>query len=313
MRPPQPRRPVGAGRRRRSRWSRNAGVAAGAAEFERVFQDRARRDPRGYILSADQPDFLTATKFINALLGAGVQVYQATADFTVAGKSYSKNSYVVKSAQAFRAHVLDMFEPQDHPNDFAYPGGPPVRPYDSAGYTPAFQMAVKFDRVLDGFSGPFEEIKDLVVAPLPARVVDADNAAGFFLGSQLNDSFRAVNRLQKAGEGSPPLERKPVVGRGRQLSGGYVLHPRAQADDVAGARKDRRRDRHAISKGAPTAARARKPCYSKRQPWSRWDRYGGSMPSGWTRWLLEQFEFPFQLVYAPELDKGGACDKFDVS
>ena len=35
-----------------------------------------------------------------------------------------------------------------------------------------------------------------------------------------------------------------------------------------------------------------------------WDRYGGSMPSGWTRWLLEQFEFPFQLVYAPELDKG---------
>ena len=36
------------------------------------------------------------------------------------------------------------------------------------------------------------------------------------------------------------------------------------------------------------------------------------MPSGWTRWLLEQFEFPFQLVYAPELDKGGLRDKFDV-
>ena len=24
-----------------------------------------------------------------------------------------------------------------------------------------------------------------------------------------------------------------------------------------------------------------------------WDRYGGSMPSGWTRWVLERFEFPF--------------------
>ena len=34
------------------------------------------------------------------------------------------------------------------------------------------------------------------------------------------------------------------------------------------------------------------------------------MPSGWTRWLLEQFEFPFQLVYAPELDKGAR--RFDV-
>jgi len=43
-----------------------------------------------------------------------------------------------------------------------------------------------------------------------------------------------------------------------------------------------------------------------------WDRYGGSMPSGWTRWLLERFEFPFQLVFAPELDRGGLREKFDV-
>ena len=43
-----------------------------------------------------------------------------------------------------------------------------------------------------------------------------------------------------------------------------------------------------------------------------WDRYGGSMPSGWTRWLLEQFEFPFRVVYPPELDKGGLREKFDV-
>ena len=32
-----------------------------------------------------------------------------------------------------------------------------------------------------------------------------------------------------------------------------------------------------------------------------WDRYGGSMPSGWTRWILEQFGFPYQRVFAPEL------------
>ena len=36
------------------------------------------------------------------------------------------------------------------------------------------------------------------------------------------------------------------------------------------------------------------------------------MPSGWTRWLLEQFEFPFQVVYPPELDKGDLREKFDV-
>jgi hypothetical protein len=43
-----------------------------------------------------------------------------------------------------------------------------------------------------------------------------------------------------------------------------------------------------------------------------WDRYGGSMPSGWTRWLLEHFEFPFEVVFAPDLDKGGLREKFDV-
>jgi hypothetical protein len=43
-----------------------------------------------------------------------------------------------------------------------------------------------------------------------------------------------------------------------------------------------------------------------------WDKYGGSMPSGWTRWVLERFEFPFELVFAPELDAGNLRKKFDV-
>ncbi len=28
------------------------------------------------------------------------------------------------------------------------------------------------------------------------------------------------------------------------------------------------------------------------------------MPSGWTRWLLEQFEFPFEVVFRKTLDAG---------
>ena len=36
------------------------------------------------------------------------------------------------------------------------------------------------------------------------------------------------------------------------------------------------------------------------------------MPSGWTRWLFEQYEFPFQVVYPPTLDAGDLKSKFDV-
>ena len=61
-----------------------------------------------------------------------------------------------------------MFEPQDHPNDFPYPGGPPNRPYDTTGWTLAYQMGVHFDRELEAFTGPFEVVKtDLAKAQLP--------------------------------------------------------------------------------------------------------------------------------------------------
>src|SRR5205814_9499070 len=125
-------------------------------------------------------------KFVNIPLAAVVRVHRATGEFTVAEKTYPAGSYVVKSAQPFRAHAIDMFEPQDHPNDFAYPGAPPTPPYDIAGWTLAYQMAVKFDRILDGFDGPFEELQG-PVAPPPAKIIDADGAVGFFLPMRPND------------------------------------------------------------------------------------------------------------------------------
>jgi len=42
-----------------------------------------------------------------------------------------------------------------------------------------------------------------------------------------------------------------------------------------------------------------------------WDRYGGSMPSGWTRMILEDFEFDYELVFPPDLDEGDLSE-FDV-
>src|SRR5439155_4492138 len=155
------------------------------------------RDPRGYVIPSDQPDFLTATKFVNALLKSGIDVLRASAPFDVAGKRYPAGSYVIKSAQAFRAHVLDMMEPQDYPNDIPYPGGSPKAPYDNAGYTLAYQMGTRFDRILDAFDGPFEKIPELLTKPpVPATLPRA--GAGYLLSRRVNDVFLAVNRLLAA-------------------------------------------------------------------------------------------------------------------
>lgn len=43
-----------------------------------------------------------------------------------------------------------------------------------------------------------------------------------------------------------------------------------------------------------------------------WDCYGGSTPSGWMRWLLERYEFPFEVVYPQALDAGHLSSKYDV-
>ncbi len=282
--------------------------ARGAAVkyYEGIF-DKATRDPRGYVIPSDQPDFLTATKFVNALLESGIAVHRATADFAVAGKGYPKGSYVIMTAQAFRPHVLTMFEPQDHPHDIPYPGGPPRPPYDAAGWTLAYQMGVSFDRILDGFSGPFQEIPD-VIKPAAGVFEAKAVAAGYLLDRRVNDSFRAVNRLLKAGHDVRWLKAGFEAEGRKWPAGAFYVPGTAEAGAVL---------RHAAKEiGIDVAAVGATPNVeaAKVEPVriGLWDQYGGSMASGWTRWLLEQFEFPYELVFAPELDAGNLRAKFDV-
>jgi hypothetical protein len=169
---------------------RGGGVSASL--YNTVLHDPKLRDPRGYIIPSDQADFATATKFIDTLLKNGITVMKASAAFPVNGKAYPAGSYVVKTAQAFRPHILDMFEPQDHPNDFAYPGGPPNRPYDITGWTLAMQMGVQFDRVLDSFDGPFAKVPvnaEGLADPPAAPVSGPANPAGWLISHKQNDSW----------------------------------------------------------------------------------------------------------------------------
>jgi hypothetical protein len=265
-------------------------------EYWRTLRAPAERDPRGYIIPSDQPDFPTATKFVNALLKVGVTVHRATASFSVGGKSYPAGSYVVKTAQAFRPHVLDMFEPQDHPNDFQYPGGPPIPPYDNAGWTLAYQMGVKFDRILDGFDGPFTPIEAMAAVP-PGRITGLPNAFSFVVDHRLNDAALVVNRLLTSGHEVSwlPDGRFLVSARSNTRA---VLQQLATQTGVSF---------EGVRMRAPGNARR------LRQPRvALWDTYGGSMPSGWVRWLLERYEFPHDVVFTPQLDTGTLRTKYDV-
>jgi len=281
------------------------GGGAASAKLYEALRDPAKRDPRGFIIPSDQPDFSTATKFINTLIKSGVQAKRATKAFEVNGKKYPEGSYVVMANQAFRPHVLSMFEPQDHPNDFAYPGGPPTPPYDSAGWTVAFQMGVVFDRVLDGFSGPFEDIRGF--AKPPAKPVPA-SASGYVVDHRINDAAIAANRILGAG-GEVLWMKAKIEVNGHSFPEGALYIP---ADPkILPVLEKLGRDL-----GLPFHPVAARPAGEaiKLRP-ARvgvWDNYGGSMTSGWTQWVLDQFEFPWKAVYAPELDSGNLREKFDI-
>jgi hypothetical protein len=274
--------------------------------YKTVLNDPARRDPRGYIIPADQPDLPSAVSFLNSLIRAGIEVQRATAPFTVAGKSYPAGSFVVLAAQAYRPHVLDMFEPQDHPNDFEYPGGPPLQPHDVTGYTLAFQNGLRFDRLQEGFTGPFQPVSE-DIAPPPGRVIGAGRA-GWLVSHEPNNAFTLTNRLMKAGAKTAWLK-APVDVDGRTLPPGALWIPATPAS--------RRVVEDAVrSLGLAAYAQAAAPTGDtlmlKAPRVGLVDTYGGLMPAGWTRFLFDEFELPYAVVRPQELDAGKLKAKYDV-
>jgi len=266
-----------------------------AAQVGELLHQPAQRDPRAYIIPADQADFGTAVKFVNSLQLAGIEVQRATRAFNAAGKSYPVGSYIVRADQAFRPHLRDMFEPQDHPQDFEYAGGPPIAPYDSAGWTLALQMGVAFDRVLEAVDGPFAA---LPIGQLQAPVEQAVPASesGYVLDARANDAVLAVNRLLKQG-----LEVRRLPAR----DGAYWV-PAASAEAMTAALRGTGLRAEPAGNGLEGAQLVRKPRIGL------WDQYGGSMVSGWTRLVLENFGFDYEVVYPQQILAGDLRQRFDV-
>jgi len=278
---------------------RGNALRGGEAEWK-ALRTPEMRDPRAYIIPADQADFLTATKFVNTLLKNGVDVLRATSSFQSGGKTYPAGSYVVKTAQAYRPHVLDMFEPQDHPHDFMYPGGPPVAPYDNAGWTLAMQMNVGFDRVLEDVGGPLEKITADTLTMPAGTVANASGNGGWTVNHQMNDAFTAINRVLADGG-------EVYWAKSGASQGSFFIPQSSKARQTLEAL--------ARERGVSFTAVSSRPAGATKLSAKRVglvDRYGGSMPSGWTRFILENFGFNFNVVFPQELDAGNLRQKYDV-
>jgi hypothetical protein len=167
-------------------------------------------------------------------------------------------------------------------------------------------MGVKFDRVLEGFSGPFQPVADLI-APPAAKVVGSGKA-GWLISHEINDAFVVTNRLMKAKQAAYWVDAPSIVAD-HDLGRGALWIPASAASKavVEKAAAELGVTAYAVDqapKGPLTRLKAPRIALA--------DVYGGSMPSGWDRWLLEQFEFPYTVVYPQRLDAGRLRKDFDV-
>ena len=273
--------------------------------YDSVMKNKVYRDARGYIIPSDQPDFATAVEFLNALIRTGVVVQKATTDFTVAEKKYPANSYIVKTNQAFRPHILDLFEPQDHPNDFQYPGGPPVPPYDAAGWTLAYQMGVQFDRIMEAFDGPFEKNPNGVLLKLNGSIANSGSSKGYVLDARANQSFKAVNMLLN--EEIEVYRITDAADNSSYSRGSFFISSNARSKATL--------EKIVKETSVRVLTIAEKPSGLTKINKARvalWDTYGGSMPSGWVRLILEKFNYSFDVIYPKDIDTGSLKSKYDV-
>ena len=258
-----------------------------------VWSDPAFRDPRAYVLRSDQRNWSAATRFARALWHGGVDLHRARQPFDFDGERVPAGSFVILCDQPYRAHVLDMMEPQWHPDDIR--NGKPVPPYDAAGWTLAMQMDVDVMRSYEAVTGPFELLSSLPDFDACELPVSADC---WQLDARDLHTLTAVNRLLAAGQ---TVEWSSSVGR-------YVVPVTPRASTVLARAA---RELGVRAEPAGPGARASVVAVDNVRV-GLFDVFGGHMPTGWDRWLLEQFEFPVQTVWGERVQAGDLRRDYDV-
>ncbi len=273
---------------------------------------RGRSDPPyAYVVPQQQRDPVAAVELLRRLAFGGVRVWQLSAAVEIGGERFPAGTWIVPTDQEFAAFARQLLNVQKYPDLRQYPGGPPLRPYDAAGWTLPLQMGVRvvpvttplasdiraamtllgpaadpdarpspYDSSTAKDVAPFDSVPGIgfdsspaatAIVPPPGKV--SGTGAALVIDPAQNNAFRAITRAWAAGA---RVERVADGGALRYAIRG--LAESAQNDLVAALALAAERR---TVEGAPVA----RPRIGLVRPW------GSSMDEGWTRWVLEQYGF----------------------
>ncbi len=289
--------------------------------------------PYAYVIPQGQRDPVAPVEMLRRLAFGGVRVSQLTAPLTVGGSTYPAGSWIVPTDQEFAAMAREVLDVQKYPDLRQFPGGPPLRPYDAAGWTLPLQMGVEVAAVTTPLTdemraalkplgpapvvrvspspyasspadpAPFDSVPGVGfdASPLAAAIVPpkgslTGSGPALAVNPAQNNAFRAINRAWKAGASVQLVASKAAAGSRYVISG---LSDAAQQELVQSLSLVAERTT------AGAGAVLKKPRIGLYQPWS------GSMDEGWTRWILIQYGFDFISLH-PEDFHQPLRDKVDV-
>jgi Trp operon repressor len=262
--------------------------------------------PFAFIVTKTQRDPMTAVKMIEVLMQGGVEVHQANEDFFVGNTKIEKGSFVILLAQPFRPYVKDLLERQKYPDLRTYPGGPPIRPYDLTGWTLPLMMGVEVLQIDQPFEADLSEIKTV---QHPQGKLNRKEDGSYLIGHCTNQSFVVVNRLLKQGKKVYWLKNDNRID-GKIYQSGTIYVPRKgiKPEKMENIAKEHSLEIEQTNHNfiGHQAYRLNKYKLGLYQPWT------ANIDEGWTRFILEQFEFPYKTVLNPKIRKGNLNGDFDV-
>lgn len=261
----------------------------------------AQGKPKAYVIPAVQHDSLTTFKMVNTLLMSGIEIKQASKDLRVGGIIYPKGSFVISLAQPKMGLIRNLLGRTFYAdNDWTRDkDGTPLRPYDSATHTMNEFMGVRVDPVDEKIEGDLE----ILTHKLQISGKVAANSTKHVLDGRLNASFKAVNLLLEKGIG---VRRVDMASTGLR-PGDFIVSRGSEAvlKDIA------------EKTGVDFMALQEEPASGthdvKKKRTGMYQRYwGGNMDEGWTRFLLEQFSFPYTSLKSADIKKGNLIKDYDV-
>jgi hypothetical protein len=274
-------------------------------EVNRVTVENGKKgDPAAILIPFErQYDPHEVVRLVDKLQMAGVEVYRADAAFEADGTPQPAGTFVIPMAQVFARYAKDILEAQTYPEVRRSPTSAPEAPYDVTAWSLGMLLGV--DHVF--VKKPLAEgvkLTRLDAAPKIAGRVSGSSSARqpFVFDYRGPHAAKAMNRLLKDGA-RLALDSSGADGRGARV---WVQSAAAKSLDAVV------RDLGIHLTAADTSARAgateiKAPRIGMYSPWT-----GGNMDEGWTRWVLEQYEFNLTTLHNAEVRGGKLRERFDA-